>query len=911
MYSSITLGRSSNAIVLFVPKAPPVNDAPERKAQVFDFLADLLNEHRLLFSSAELISAFQHIPCNSYAAVQESGLIAALIQSSFFTVDNLVGLGFRNSVGATLSSTGITNDASSRPPDLFSFAFRATIDAAQIDHRIVMPPITLEFLLPLPQTTQPNPSLSGANITGPTSAISRQLATQFATPTTGTAAFSTGTHGNVVAHGTPITAANIDAMDVQTRGSIANASGTDQLSDYSADAFTKLTALQLQTLVLRTPVTQAPGSGTPITSISPRMQTVFDRSSNGGFTYYGPLDFLDHQLAFDNVFPDPVPFVVSHSTATPTSGNHTSSILATIRTFVDQAKFLVFVPIFRTDYVGTADRNDAAALSHTIKALKKLAMSSRNPTNGSWANISPDELFAEYSALTPMLPANVSLWGLNLASQYHDGLSNEIQDLLADDPSYTAPILSSLITKTSQLAALRNLRLAAVRLHSSIKKQESLIARTVNRRLKAAQTHATQAVTLRNTPPGIASTFVSPAESTMQRYQPQIDPSFPIDPLTGFKSPHPIGHRGCMVCGSNDHVFTGCSRREETGSKDTFFRNLFAHKPHLRKLPPRPSEIQPGFVPQTLPSLNIIANSHLPELNQPAISPPLFADPFAQDIHPPIDELAAPTPSRASINNLPPAVLDPPLNNNTISSPTKKVRYFVNTVRTFSQQINLPPALPPMPIAIDNGLPHITLCLGNNPSDNKLQGLMDTCGALNTGYLPFHQWVMATDPSFVAEYVEFDDTNPFEPIKLGGAIREPDGFDAGNHGRLTAVIRYHTPYCTYDGNPVTISLALGNDVTVNTIFGLPMLSAFDSIISLSSNALHSNCLNMDFAITRQAPVHGLPPGASINNDTNSRAILCRPKVKTNIAWEDIKKPLICAKDDTTMGYLQRRLEPSL
>jgi hypothetical protein len=43
-----------------------------------------------------------------------------------------------------------------------------------------------------------------------------------------------------------------------------------------------------------------------------------------------------------------------------------------------------------------------------------------------------------------------------------------------------------------------------------------------------------------------------------------------------------------------------------------------------------------------------------------------------------------------------------------------------------------------MPIAIDNGLPHITFDLGANPAlDPSLCGLMDTCGALNTSYLFF------------------------------------------------------------------------------------------------------------------------------------------------------------------------------
>ena len=94
---------------------------------------------------------------------------------------------------------------------------------------------------------------------------------------------------------------------------------------------------------------------------------------------------------------------------------------------------------------------------------------------------------------------------------------------------------------------------------------------------------------------------MSPAESTMNHYAPTAptDPNIPnpIDPITGHRSPFPSGFNGCMLCGSRKHIFQGCPNRHQPGSKSAFFRNLFAHKPHLRKNPPKPREIVPGFVP--------------------------------------------------------------------------------------------------------------------------------------------------------------------------------------------------------------------------------------------------------------------------------------------------------------------------
>jgi hypothetical protein len=144
-----------------------------------------------------------------------------------------------------------------------------------------------------------------------------------------------------------------------------------------------------------------------------------------------------------------------------------------------------------------------------------------------------------------------------------------------------------------------------------------------------------------------------------------------------------------------------------------------------------------------------------------------------------------------------------------------------------------------MSIAIDNGLPHITVSLGSDPTlDPTLCSLMDTCGALNTGYLKFHLWLMSEWPDLVAKFISFDNANPFKPI--GGTIRDPSNFTAANHGTLSAVFRYYILYTDISSSPITVSFGLGSDVTVSTIFGLPMRCDFDSVISFNSNSLHRN-----------------------------------------------------------------------
>ena len=206
-----------------------------------------------------------------------------------------------------------------------------------------------------------------------------------------------------------------------------------------------------------------------------------------------------------------------------------------------------------------------------------------------------------------------------------------------------------------------------------------------------------------------------------------------------------------------------------------------------------------------------------------------------------------------------------------------------------------------MPISIDNGLPHITFNLGAHPThDPGLCGLMDTCGALNTGYLTFHLWLMSEHPDIVAKFHSFDDSNPFEPVKLGGAIRDPSDFDA----------RYFTPYSDTSGAPITLSFALGPDETINTIFGLPMLCDLDSVTSLTSNSLRSRALNVDFPIMQAAANYGLPPDCTFDPASASRVHASTSSLHVDSTDFSTTPPLALACDDTSSGYLRHTVHPT-
>jgi hypothetical protein len=524
-------------------------------------------------------------------------------------------------------------------------------------------------------------------------------------------------------------------------------------------------------------------------------------------------------------------------------------------------------------------------------------------------------------------------------------LTPDLQDMLHTDPLYSRPDLSTLTSRSSQLDALRDLRRAAVRNYTSLKNQERIIAKSVIRKLKHAPTTAVSVASLPGAPTFVSSTrgfafdgapattpafmspaahtsqqyhqapplmppvehqarsFMSPAEQTMQRYQPAPSTTgpntFPTDPVTNFQSPYPAGFSGCMYCGSVDHVFRTCPKHESPGAAKTFFKNLFAHKPHLRKKPPSADEFLPA---NPYPSHGIPPTQSFPLTAPLPPSPAFFPRPPE---HPTATTPAPPVTTPLSAPPAPAPLL-------------KRARFCVTVAKSFSAHTSAPPrALPPMPIAIDNGLPHIEFNLGTDATlDPFLVGLMDTCGALNTGYLQFHLWLKSERPDLVAEFISFDDANPFEPIKLGGAISDPADFAVSDHGNLTAVIRYYTPYTDTTGSPITISFALGSDVTVNTIFGLPMLCDLDVVISLRSNSMHSRTLNLDFPITRSAVTFGLPtgclfdPAASARNYASTCDLL-PSAAASGLATQTPVPHSASASDDMSLGFLQRTVNPSL
>jgi hypothetical protein len=145
-----------------------------------------------------------------------------------------------------------------------------------------------------------------------------------------------------------------------------------------------------------------------------------------------------------------------------------------------------------------------------------------------------------------------------------------------------------------------------------------------------------------------------------------------------------------------------------------------------------------------------------------------------------------------------------------------------------------------LPAPIVSNFPHICLKLGSSldcPDCPILRCVVDTAAALTTGNFHFVAALAKKYPHCVAKLYAPEDYNP---IVLSGIVQhggEPITTD------LTVGFRFHLPYLTRDDQAMSILIATGPHVTVNTIVGLPFIQATCMIIDLLDNVADMRALD--------------------------------------------------------------------
>jgi hypothetical protein len=125
-----------------------------------------------------------------------------------------------------------------------------------------------------------------------------------------------------------------------------------------------------------------------------------------------------------------------------------------------------------------------------------------------------------------------------------------------------------------------------------------------------------------------------------------------------------------------------------------------------------------------------------------------------------------------------------------------------------------------LPIKIHLDFPHIVIQLGsilgqsNSPS---IRAIIDTAAALTTGNLHFFAKIAKAFPHTVAAVYA---PKNYAPITLSGIVEQNS---ASVTTKLLVAFKFKLPYFTKEGTPTTFMVAVGPNVTVNTIFGLPFI----------------------------------------------------------------------------------------
>ena len=198
-------------------------------------------------------------------------------------------------------------------------------------------------------------------------------------------------------------------------------------------------------------------------------------------------------------------------------------------------------------------------------------------------------------------------------------------------------------------------------------------------------------------------------------------------------------------------------------------------------------------------------------------------------------------------------------------SPIERARFCaifarVNRVSPLTQK--------PLHIPINNSFPSVVLHLGSvEDEESQMHMLLDTGVTMNLGSITYHLWVMSQCPEMSGGFIQYGDGTGYNVVQLLAALNLVSSDQLLDHGKMTSVIRYKTPYLTNKRDPLFIYLALGNDVSFRCVLGLPTLLAVGGLIDLVKGGLICSEINQNVSLTLDPSCKGLPEGIVFDNST--------------------------------------------
>ena len=84
-----------------------------------------------------------------------------------------------------------------------------------------------------------------------------------------------------------------------------------------------------------------------------------------------------------------------------------------------------------------------------------------------------------------------------------------------------------------------------------------------------------------------------------------------------------------------------------------------------------------------------------------------------------------------------------------------------------------------MSLDVDNGLPDVELWFGHESmSEVGLLCHLESCVDMRTGKLHVHQWLITAHQHLVAEYIQYDDSDPFQLIQLVCVVKDLESVES-------------------------------------------------------------------------------------------------------------------------------------
>ena len=529
----VTVGKDTIAIPLLAIAG--INDPAYSKAASFHNLSDtaygLLDTYN---PSAVTLFVTQELPINTSLALAEASAVVGSIKSFLLDVDALTPVSFIDK-DWELASTTNPRTLANREEGLFGVKLAVNIQGHAIDSRIAKTRVfQSELVLLLPQHNLDSADGSVTEVSSPARAsVSVNL---FATPRRNTTAGAGGTTGT---------------------------SGTGGSGGPG-------------------------GSSTTASTLSPKMSNLFGSGGGAASTikrgYYGPMTFFDSQSLFNDCFgenPTMYSAVYQQSTWDTEAFNK----------FVSLCRFDIFMSCCQLHYIGS---DNVSRESYVREVCNNLAdvRQVRKDNIGKEVVDTPEELFQRFVHLAASLPDDTTTWTIQLPSQFLTALDSKIRNKIVTSDTFTMPTPSSLNTKADQINGTRSIKNEATSIFNDIeerklemKEQLALLSKNITAR---QQTRVGAAYNSQSLAEGVLQEYKGPASN-----HPDVEirkgadgKSYPFHIPTQFLSTFPVGFRGCYVCGSTDHWKREDCEKSKSGQfhRQTFFRNLWAHRPHTHKI---------------------------------------------------------------------------------------------------------------------------------------------------------------------------------------------------------------------------------------------------------------------------------------------------------------------------------------